>query len=101
MDAVVLSREFGISIYRLLTPYIPYLWRIALIGCGGFLLGRSWGSPDVVHLAAVTSLVSLAYGLLFFGLVRRGPLAGHLKSALAMLREAMSRRMPRWARERA
>jgi O-antigen/teichoic acid export membrane protein len=97
VDAVVLSREFGISIGRLFEPYYSYLWRIGLVAAGGAILARSVGPPGVAKLIAITAAVSGAYFLIFFRHVQRSPLASHLRSTAATLRASARNLIPSWS----
>ncbi len=97
IDAFLFVREFKISVFELLRPYIPYLWRVALIGSLAVVVMIRLDSPSVFTVAGTVVLVGLAYLLLALPHAWRTPLGAYLQTALTTLRSGMRSRMLGWS----
>jgi O-antigen/teichoic acid export membrane protein len=96
-DFILLSRTLQASIRELSRPYLPYVWRFAVVG-GVALAVRSWfGAPSVLHLALATSIVGVVYLLLVIPYVWTTPLRGYIQTTTATLASAMRTRVLGWS----
>jgi O-antigen/teichoic acid export membrane protein len=81
IDLFLVTREFNISLLLAVRPYTPYIWRFALIACGGLAVMMRLGAPSIFNLVAVTLLVGLAYAAVVFPYVWSTPLREYIQSA--------------------
>jgi O-antigen/teichoic acid export membrane protein len=88
-DAYVLVREFEISVFQLFRPYMPYLWRFALVAGVGVALTLRIGKPTLGSVVIDAICVGVLYLLVVFPHVWRSPLRSYIESTLTMLRTAM------------
>lgn len=96
-DAYLLAREFKISIFRLVQPYIAYLWRFALVASLGLALKVWMPSSNLFQVVITASLVGLAYLLVVLPYVWRTPLRGYIQSTAATISSAIRGRMLGWS----
>jgi O-antigen/teichoic acid export membrane protein len=88
-DAYILSREFDISVFQLFRPYIPYLWRFALVGGVGVAFTLRIGKLTLWSVVIDAISVGALYLLLVFPYVWRSPLRIYIESTVTVLRKAM------------
>jgi O-antigen/teichoic acid export membrane protein len=88
-DAYILIREFEISVFQLFGPYIPYLWRFALVGGAGVVLALRIGRPTLWSVVIDAISVGALYLLVVFPYVWRSPLRSYIESTVTVVRTAM------------
>ncbi len=96
-DVFLLTRTLQVSVAELSRPYVPFLWRFAVIGCIGLLVRRWLGAPNLVHVVLTTSIVGLVYLLLMIPYVWNTALRGYIQTALATITSAMRTRVLGWS----
>jgi hypothetical protein len=97
IDGFLFIREFKINVFQLLRPYVPYLWRVALIGSLGVVVMIRVTTPSVLTVATTVVLVGLAYLLLVIPHAWRSPLGSYLQAAVTALRSGMRSRVLGWS----
>jgi O-antigen/teichoic acid export membrane protein len=97
VDLYFFMREFNISAFQAIRPYASYLWRFAVIGCGGLAIMMGIGSVSVWSMVAVAGSVALAYLLVVFPYVWGTPLRDYIQSAVASARAGMRSRILSWS----
>jgi O-antigen/teichoic acid export membrane protein len=96
-DAFLLSREFKVSIFQVIRPYMAYLWRFAVVGCFGLALKAWLPATNMFYVAITALLVGLAYLLIVLPYVWKTPLRGYIQSTAATLTSAIRGRMLGWS----
>jgi O-antigen/teichoic acid export membrane protein len=96
-DIFLLTRTLDLSVAGVIRPYVPYVWRFAVVGCIALAIRRWLGAPNVLHLALTTSIVGLVYLLLVMPYVWSTPLRGYIQGATATLGSAMRARVLGWS----
>lgn len=99
MDVFVLAREFDVSIFQFVRPYIPFLWRFALIGAGGVALVTQFGISGPVNLTIAAILIGLAYAIVVLPYVWRTPLRGYIQSTASTIWSVMPGRNLGWSND--
>ena len=89
MDVFVLAREFEVSIFQFVRPYIPFLWRFALIGAGAVALVTQFPISGPTNLAITAALIGLAYCIIVLPYVWRTPLRGYIQSTASPIWSVM------------
>ena len=97
IDGFLFKREFKISVFQLFRPYLPYLWRVALIGSMGVAIMMRVSMPSVFTVATTVVLVGLAYLLLVIPHAWRTPLGAYLQTAVTTFRSGMRSRVLGWS----
>jgi O-antigen/teichoic acid export membrane protein len=97
IDGFLFMREFKISIFQLFRPYLPYLWRVALIGSLGVVLTMRVSVPSVFTVVTTVVSVGLAYLLFVIPHAWRSPLGSYLQAATTALRSGMRSRLLGWS----
>lgn len=86
-----LARESDMSVWRFLSPLLPWFIRFLLLLVGAGALARVW-MPGTVLLITVTALASaLVYATVMLPLALRSPLGMYLRPRLFPLRTRMMR----------
>jgi O-antigen/teichoic acid export membrane protein len=85
-DVYILIREFEISVFQLFRPYIPFLWRFALVGGIGVALMLRFGKPTLWSVVIGAISVGALYLLVVFPYVWRSPLRIYIESTVTALR---------------
>jgi O-antigen/teichoic acid export membrane protein len=88
-DVFLLTRTLQVSARELMAPYLPYLWRFAVVGCAGLAVRAWFGAPNLLHVAVTTSIVGLVYLLLVLPYVWSTPLRGYIQTATATVASSM------------
>ena len=96
-DVYLLARTLQVSVRGVDRPYLPYLWRFAVVGCVALAVRNWFGAPDLLHLAISTSIVGVVYLLLVLPYVWSTPLRGYIQGATATLTSAMRTRVLGWS----
>ncbi len=96
-DLFLVIREFDISLLQAVRPYTAYLWRVALIACGGLALTVPLGAPRIFNLMTITLLMGLAYAAVVFPYVWGTPLREYIESAATSARAGVRSRVLSWS----
>ena len=97
VDAYLLTKELDVSFRELIRPYVPYVWRFAVIGCVGLAIKARFGAPNLLNVAVSTTVVALIYLALVIPYVWRTPLRGYIESITATITGAMRSRILGWS----
>jgi O-antigen/teichoic acid export membrane protein len=97
MDLYLFAREFELSILEAVRPYVPYLWRAAVVGCAAYAILARIEIPNLFALAAAAAAIGLVYLLVIWSYVRRSDLGTYIYAATAGLRAAMRTRVLGWS----
>jgi O-antigen/teichoic acid export membrane protein len=84
-DIRLFSREFKISAWGAVSPYMPYLWRLIVTCVAGSLLTRYVNPHSYFALAGVTVVVVVTYFALVLPYAWKKPIGGYIQSTLAHL----------------
>jgi O-antigen/teichoic acid export membrane protein len=95
-DFVLLKRTLQISAQDLSRPYLPYVWRFAVMGCVALGIDRWLGAPDLPNIIATASITGLFYLLLVMPYVWSTPLRGYIQGATTSLASAMRTLVQGW-----
>jgi O-antigen/teichoic acid export membrane protein len=96
-DFLLFTRTLQVSGSELSRPYLPYLWRFAVVGCAALAIRNWFGAPNLAHIVVTTSLTGLLYLLLVMPYVWTTPLRGYIQRATAPLASSMRTRMLGWS----
>jgi hypothetical protein len=99
MDVFVLAREFEVSIFQFVRPYLPFLWRFALIGAGGVAIVTQFGVSGPVNLTITAILIGLAYAIVVLPYVWRTPLRSYIQSTASAIWSVMPGRNLGWSND--
>lgn len=61
MDLYLFARDFEISIMSAIRPYVPYLWRLTVVGCGAYAILGKIALPNLFAVMLVASAIGLVY----------------------------------------
>jgi O-antigen/teichoic acid export membrane protein len=96
-DVFWLTRTLEVSVGQLSRPYLPYLWRFAVVGAVGLAVRNWFGAPNLLHVVVTTSVTGLVYLLLVIPYVWTTPLRGYIQSVTATLTSTMRTRVLGWS----
>jgi O-antigen/teichoic acid export membrane protein len=99
MDVFVLAREFEVSIFQFVRPYIPFLWRFALIGVAGVAIVTQFGISGPFNLAIASIVIGLAYSIIVLPYVWRTPLRSYIQSTASTIWSLMPGRNLGWSND--
>ena len=97
IDFYLFSRELQVSIPEAARPYVPYLWRFALVGGVGLVAMLRIQASNIFVLAVAAGIIGLAYLFLIFPYVRRTALGGYIQDATTNLRMSMGSWVAGWS----
>jgi O-antigen/teichoic acid export membrane protein len=96
-DVYLLTRTLQLSVKELGRPYLPYVWRFAVVGCAAFVIRYWLGAPNLPHIVISASIAGLVYLLLVMPYVWSTPLRGYIQGAASTLASAMRTRVLGWS----
>jgi O-antigen/teichoic acid export membrane protein len=96
-DFFLLTRTLQVSVSDLSRPYLPYVWRFAVVGCAALAIRYWFGAPNLPHIVLTTALAGLVYLVVVMPYVWSTPLRGYIQGATATLTSAMRTRVPGWS----
>ncbi len=96
-DIFLLTRTLQVSVSELSRPYLPYIWRFAVVGCIALGIRKWLGAPNLAHIMITSSLAGLAYLLLVMPYVWTTPLRGYIERAISSVTSSMRTRVPGWS----
>jgi len=96
-DIFLLTRTLQISVSELSRPYLPYLWRFAVVGCIALAIHKWLAAPNLPHIIFTALLAGLVYLLLVMPYVWTTPLRGYIERATSSLTSAMRTRVLGWS----
>jgi hypothetical protein len=98
MDLYLFAREFQVTIWQVVLPYIPYIWRFVVVGSVAWPILARIDIPNLFFLGLAATAIGSAYLLLVLPYVLRSELGVYIRSALAgyqtMLRARFSKAVP-------
>jgi O-antigen/teichoic acid export membrane protein len=96
-DFFLLTRTLETPFRELSRPYLPYLWRFAVVSAAALAI-RNWlGAPNLAHILVSSLIAGLVYLLLVMPYVWTTPLRGYIQTAAASLSLAMRTRVLGWS----
>jgi O-antigen/teichoic acid export membrane protein len=96
-DIYLLTRTLQVSVREVTQPYLPYIWRFAIVG-GVALAVRNWfSSPSLLHVAISGSIVAAVYLLVMVPYVWTTPLRGYVEDATANFTASLRTRGLGWS----
>ena len=97
IDSFLMTREFKVSVFELVRPYMSFLWRFALVGSLGWAIGNWIGASNWISVALIAVVVGIAYLLVVLPYVWRTPLRGYIQSIATAVASAMRSWIPGWS----
>jgi O-antigen/teichoic acid export membrane protein len=82
-DVYLVSREFNLSLLELSRHYIPYLWRVGVVGALGCGINQLLHKVSVLNLIVATSSICLIYLLVVVPHALTTPLGGYIRSVIS------------------
>ena len=80
MDLYLFAREFEISVLSAARPYVPYLWRLGVVGCGAFAVLSKIALPNLLTVILVACAIGLVYLIVALPYVLRSELGEYIRS---------------------
>jgi O-antigen/teichoic acid export membrane protein len=87
-DVYLVKREFNLSFLELCGQYVPYLWRVAMVGALGCIIAEFLDKISMVNLIVAAGSICLIYLLVVLPYALKTPLGGYIRSALAGIQAA-------------
>jgi len=87
-DVYLVMREFDLSLWELGRQYVPYLWRVAVIGGLAVAIGGFFDKANIVNLIAAVGSVLLIYLLIMLPCALKTPLGVYIRSMFAGIQSA-------------
>ena len=96
IDVYLFAREFQVSIWKTVEPYMPYLWRLLAVGAAGFIVMQRIEISNFFSLALAALVIGLVYLLVAATCVRNSELGGYIQTAASGIRSSVRTRMLGW-----